>query len=196
MGKRRRSEKITFFPFTRNRLAVINHRWTWQNDDSCQQNNLLSKPDFNHFKTIALDPFAYSEPDPSWNILRNGTALLQSLNSSPGLAVGRDNLEGIYFEGNLFVDTTSDVGYVGFVFSYQDNSKFYVVMWKKSRQVYIGIIPLSQQQHQQPEFSSSWSSLFMVLALGWGTDCGTQEIPRTMWNCSGRIPNSRFGNIR
>ena len=96
----------------------------------------MSKPDFNNFKTIALDPFANSEPDPSWNILRNGTALLQSLNSSPGLAVGRDNLEGIYFEGNLFVDTTSDVGYVGFVFSYQDNSKFYVVMWKKSRQVY------------------------------------------------------------
>ena len=54
----------------------------------------------------------------------------------PGLAVGRDYLEGIYFEGNLFVDTTSDVGYVGFVFSYQDNSKFYVVTWKKSRQVY------------------------------------------------------------
>ena len=79
---------------------------------------------------------------------------MQSLNSSPGLAVGRDNLEGVYFEGNLFVDTTSDVGYVGFVFSYQDNSKFYVVMWKKTRQVYIGIIPLSQQQ-QQPEFNSS-----------------------------------------
>ena len=54
----------------------------------------------------------------------------------PGLAVGRDYLEGIYFEGNLFVDTTSDVGYVGFVFSNQDNSKFYVVMWKKTRQVY------------------------------------------------------------
>ena len=53
----------------------------------------------------------------------------------PGLAVGRDYLEGIYLEGNLFVDTTSDVGYVGFVFSYQDNSKFYVVMWKKTRQV-------------------------------------------------------------
>ena len=96
----------------------------------------MSKPDFNNFKTIALDPSANSEPDPSWNILRNGTAVLQSLNSSPGLAVGRGNLEGIDFEGSLFVDTMSDVGYIGFVFSYQDNSKFYVVMWKKSRQVY------------------------------------------------------------
>ena len=107
-----------------------------KNDDNCQQNNLMSKPDFNNFKRIALDPSANSEPDPSWNILRNGTAVSQSLNSSPGLAVGQGNLEGINFEGNLFVDTMSDVGYIGFVFSYQDNSKFYVVMWKKSRQVY------------------------------------------------------------
>ena len=129
-------EKITFFSFLLGTdLLSSTTDELGKNDDSCQQNNLMSKPDFNNFRTIALDPFANSEPDPSWNILRNGTALLQSLNSSPGLAVGRDNLEGIYFEGNLFVDTTSDVGYVGFVFSYQDNSKFYVVMWKKTRQV-------------------------------------------------------------
>ena len=107
-----------------------------KNDNNCQQNNLMSKPDFNNFKRIALDPSANSEPDPSWNILRNGTAVSQSLNSSPGLAVGQGNHEGINFEGNLFVDTMSDVGYIGFVFSFQDNSKFYVVMWKKSRQVY------------------------------------------------------------
>ena len=165
-----------------------------KNDDSCQQKNLMSKPDFNNFKTIALDPSANSEPDPSWNILRNGTALLQSLNSSPGLAVGRDNLEGIDFEGSLFVDTMSDVGYIGFVSVTRTTANF-TSLCGRSQDKFIGRIPLSQQQ-QQPEFSSSWWTLFMVLAIGWGTVCGTQEIPRTMWNCSGRIPNSRVGNIR
>ena len=40
----------------------------------------------------------------------------------PGLAVGRDYLEGVYFEGNLFVDTTSDVGYVVVVSDTQSDS--------------------------------------------------------------------------
>jgi uncharacterized membrane-anchored protein len=52
------------------------------------------------------------------------------------LAVGYDRFEGVDFEGTFFVDTEIDDDYVGFIFSYQDNHKFYTVMWKKNIQTY------------------------------------------------------------
>lgn len=49
---------------------------------------------------------------------------------------GYDSFGGVDFEGTFFVDTDIDDDYVGFVFSYQDNHKFYTVMWKKGTQTY------------------------------------------------------------
>lgn len=50
--------------------------------------------------------------------------------------LGYDSFGGVDFEGTFFVDTDIDDDYVGFVFSYQDNHKFYTVMWKKGTQTY------------------------------------------------------------
>lgn len=50
--------------------------------------------------------------------------------------LGYDAFGGVDFEGTFFVDTDSDDDYVGFVFSYQNNHKFYTVMWKKGQQTY------------------------------------------------------------
>ena len=72
-------------------------------------------------------------------ILNEGAEILETLNSGhsdPGLAIGQDKLGGVDFEGTFFVNTHRGDDYIGFVFSYQSNSKFYVVMWKKSRQMY------------------------------------------------------------
>merc|ERR1719228_83570 len=88
------------------------------------------------FRTIALDPHGTSQSDPKWELRNKGAEIVQTLNSDPGLAIGPDKIEGVDFEGTFFVNTYSDDDYVGFVFSFQDNSKFYVVMWKKSRQTY------------------------------------------------------------
>ena len=89
---------------------------------------MISKTDFTNLETIALDPHGASQSDPKWVVSNNGTKVKQSLNSDPGLAIGQDNLEGLDFEGTLFVNTRSDDDYLGFVFSYQSSSKFYVVM--------------------------------------------------------------------
>ncbi|XP_022191511.2 cartilage oligomeric matrix protein [Nilaparvata lugens] len=106
------------------------------NLDNCPNNSKIFSTDFRTYQTVALDPEGDSQNDPNWEIYNKGAEIVQTLNSDPGLAVGYHSFGGVDFEGTFFVDTEIDDDYVGFVFSYQDNHKFYTVMWKKSSQTY------------------------------------------------------------
>ncbi|XP_049876570.1 cartilage oligomeric matrix protein [Pectinophora gossypiella] len=104
--------------------------------DNCPNNSKIFRTDFRNYMTVRLDPEGESQQDPNWEIYNQGAEILQTLNSDPGLAVGFENFGGVDFEGTLFVDTQIDDDYVGFIFGYQNNKRFYVVMWKKNTQTY------------------------------------------------------------
>ncbi|XP_059059045.1 cartilage oligomeric matrix protein [Achroia grisella] len=104
--------------------------------DNCPNNSLIHRTDFRKYMTVRLDPEGESQQDPNWGVGNEGAEILQTLNSDPGLAVGFEYFGGIDFEGTLFVDTQIDDDYVGFIFGYQNNKRFYVVMWKKNSQTY------------------------------------------------------------
>lgn len=104
--------------------------------DNCPNNSRIFSTDFRTYQTVVLDPEGESQIDPNWIIYNKGAEIVQTSNSDPGLAVGYDSFGGVDFEGTFFVDTEIDDDYVGFIFSYQDNHKFYTVMWKKNIQTY------------------------------------------------------------
>ena len=48
------------------------------------------------------------------------------------IGIGKDRLSAVDFSGTMLVDTYSDNDFIGFVFSYQDSSNFYVVYSARS----------------------------------------------------------------
>ncbi|CAK9821391.1 THBS3 [Anthophora retusa] len=104
--------------------------------DNCPNNSLIWTTDFRKYTTIALDPLENAQADPIWKIHNDGAEIQQLLNSDPGIAIGPDIFSGVDFEGTFFINDGGDDDFVGFVFSYQDNRKFYLVSWKKGDQAY------------------------------------------------------------
>ncbi|KAJ8963401.1 hypothetical protein NQ318_018880 [Aromia moschata] len=113
--------------------------------DVCRSNSLITDTDFSVYQSVELDPAVDLEYVPIWQVHNKGKELRQLITSNPELAVGKAQFLGVDFEGTFYVDSDEDGNYVGFVFSYQSNKKFYAVMWKKTDQTYGGNTPGSNR---------------------------------------------------
>ncbi|XP_077299488.1 cartilage oligomeric matrix protein-like [Arctopsyche grandis] len=152
--------------------------------DNCPNNPKIWSTDFRTFQTVALDPEGKSQKDPNWVIYNNGAEIVQTVNSNPGLAVGYDSFNGVDFEGTFFVDTEVDNDYVGFIFSYQDNHKFYAVMWKKDTQTYWEATPfraVAEPGIQIKAVDSSTGPGVMMRNSLWHTE-DTPDQVKLLWN--------------
>jgi len=104
--------------------------------DACPENPLIENTNFTNYQHIMLDPEGTSQVDPEWEILNNGAEIKQWRNSDPGIAIGTKRFEGVDYSGTFYIHDEKDDDFAGFVFSLQDNSKFYALMWKKDKQTY------------------------------------------------------------
>jgi len=98
-------------------------------DDNCPLNKEISSTDFRDIKSIDLciTNCIFNQGPPKWEFRDQGHEIWQGLNSRGSVAIGSDRLSSMDFSGTIFVDTTSDDDWVGFVFGFQDTSNFYAV---------------------------------------------------------------------
>jgi syndecan 4 len=92
--------------------------------------------DFHYTQTI---PLRIPQRIPvEWSILDQGQRIKQLKYGDPSLVIGYDYYGSVVYNGSLFVDDrTRDDDFVGFVFAYQSNKRFYIVNWKSH--VYGGV---------------------------------------------------------
>ena len=69
---------------------------------------------------------------PIWEFRDEGKEIWQGVNSAAAVAIGTARLSSVDFSGLILVDD-SDNDFVGFVFSFQDSSNFYVVYSSKDK---------------------------------------------------------------
>ena len=55
--------------------------------DPCPENSDIGATDFRKFQSVLLDPRGTAQSDPLWVIRSEGTELLQTANSDPGIAL-------------------------------------------------------------------------------------------------------------
>ncbi|KAI8498192.1 hypothetical protein Bbelb_241360 [Branchiostoma belcheri] len=101
-------------------------------DDVCPESGVIARTDFRNYQTVNLAGPGSQQPDPVWEFLNEGTEIVQKAHSDPSLLLGPDNFGNLDYRGTVFVNTQVDDDFVGFVFSYQSNSRFYLMSWKQA----------------------------------------------------------------
>ncbi|CAH1786413.1 unnamed protein product [Owenia fusiformis] len=102
--------------------------------DACRNNKYINTTDFFHSTYIDLDPTAVNSIDPRWEIIHDGKEIrqLEDAVEKPVMLISKASYETLDYSGTFYVRSDDKDNYIGFVFGYQNNQKFYVVMWQSN----------------------------------------------------------------
>eukprot|EP00794_Sanderia_malayensis_P004541 gene4541-5138_t len=109
--------------------------------DDFPLNASKNQTDFRKYNQIIFDDKGIDQPPPKWFLFDQGREILQTVNGNPGALIGKSNFGHLIFTGTLSIrspdnGTRPDDDYVGIIFGFQSNRKFYVCSWKRSKQSY------------------------------------------------------------
>ena len=101
---------------------------TPDNGDVCPCNKHVSKTDFRAIDAFDLGANAYKQETAKWEFRNDGKEVIQTVNSRPGIAVGKDSFGRVEYVGTMFVnDPNDDDDWIGVVFSFQ--VKYFNTFW-------------------------------------------------------------------
>lgn len=127
-------------------------------------------PVFRKFENVKFDPAS----SPVWEVRKDGTEIAQLANANTAASIGPDEYGPIDYSGIVRVDTNFDDDYIGFIFAYQSNKTFYVIMWKKGNQ---GTNKLGVQL----KLANSTTGPGAAFAAALGTDGDTPNEVKSLW---------------
>ncbi|XP_048584178.1 cartilage oligomeric matrix protein-like isoform X2 [Nematostella vectensis] len=104
--------------------------------DACPSDRNMQKTNFRRLQTLVLDNNNDRRKWPEWHVDQKGTAVRQTKDCDPSIAVGHERFRGVDFNGTMYVDTRYDDDFIGLVFSFQDAKHFYVISWKQAGRVF------------------------------------------------------------
>ncbi|ROT81457.1 hypothetical protein C7M84_025379 [Penaeus vannamei] len=100
--------------------------------DICPKNAQVFTTEFKRVMIIPLEA-PDDGPNCNWQFLAGRTGFFQRDEGDTSAAVGDVSLGSVDYEGTFTIESTDD-DFVGFVFSFQDNRKFYMVNFKEAAQ--------------------------------------------------------------
>ncbi|XP_038053256.1 uncharacterized protein LOC119725765 [Patiria miniata] len=105
---------------------------TMNSEDICPNSNRYQTTDFSRgFISVDLYPDLINGTSPVWIVTDNGKEIRDISNTiMPSMLIGQASIAAVDYTGTMFVNTDEGNNYIGFVFGYQSNRKFYVVMWR------------------------------------------------------------------
>lgn len=74
------------------------------------------------------------QPPANWVLSSDNKTVIQTINADPSMYLNNRNQTSYKMEGTFQVTTSSDDDFIGFVFGYQSDTRFYVFDWKQFKQ--------------------------------------------------------------
>ncbi|KAK2177981.1 hypothetical protein NP493_567g04003 [Ridgeia piscesae] len=97
-------------------------------DDHCPRNPTIQGTDFHKYTVVDLLPGVNQS---QWVLSHKGAEIRQVADiDRPVMLIGPTAYGSVDFSGTWFVNSDQGNDYIGFIFGYQTNKKFYAVLWK------------------------------------------------------------------